>query len=213
MKRVIVIGTGGHAKVVIDILSQMADVVVIGVTTLSLEPGTMFFDVPVLGNDEILNSLHNENAFDYLALGVGGFTDNNRRSQIFENFTKSGFRFINAVHPSAILSPSAKLGEGIVIFPGAILNTEVTIGNNTIIATGACIDHETVIGHNVLVSAGVTIGAMVTIDDNCLLALGSKVVSQIRIGHNSLIAAGAVVVSDIAANERVFGIPAKKKVN
>src|SRR5690606_32020947 len=132
--------------------------------------------------------------FDCLAMGVGGFTDNTLRTAIFDSLKAKGFSFINVIHPFASISPTAVLGEGVVIFPGVVLNTEVRIGNNTIIATGSCIDHETVIGDNVLVSAGVIVGGYVKIEESVVIALGAKIVSGIVIGSNALVAAGAVVV-------------------
>lgn len=209
MKKIIVIGSGGHAKVVIDILHEMNSAEIHGIISPSLPSGTNFFGYKILGDDEILKKL---SCSEYLiAMGIGGFRDNNLRTNLYLKIKNEGFSFINPIHPKAIISRSSIIGESVTIFPGAIINTEVNIGNNSIIATGASIDHETTIGDNVLISAGVTIGAYVNIKDNALLALGSKVVSGIIVGEKSLVAAGAVVVNNVDDNEIVLGIPAKKQ--
>jgi len=208
MKKVIVVGSGGHAKVVIDILHEMKSVEILGITSKSLLPGSTFFGYPIIGDDEIL--LKHTNSNYLIAMGLGGYRNNNLRTQLYSYIKKLGFNFINTIHPTAFISKTVKLGESVTIFPGAVINTDVQIGNNSIIATGATIDHETIIGNNVLISAGVTVGAYTVIKDNALLALGSKIISGITIGENSLIAAGAVVVNDIDNNESVFGVPAKK---
>lgn len=208
MKKVIVIGSGGHAKVVIDILSVMPNVQILGITSNDLQTGDEFLTYPILGDDK---SIRDYNKEIYLAMGLGGFRDNHLRRKTFELLKGYGFNFINAIHPSSNISKTVKLGEGVVVFPGVTINTEVVIGDNTIIATGTTIDHETKIRNHVLVSAGVTIGAYCEIEENVLLALGSKIVSGIKIKKNSLVAAGAVVLKDIKENEQVFGIPAKPK--
>jgi len=209
-KDVIVLGSGGHAKVVIDILHQMTDYEIIGVTSTNLKHGDLFQGHEVLGDDNVL-PLYKKNGINYVVMGIGGYRDNNLRKTLFQQIRNLGFDFVNVIHPLAILSETSKLGKGVTIFPGAIINTEVKIGDNVIIATGASVDHETIIENHVLVSAGVTIGANSIIKEGALLALGSKVISGITIGSNSLIAAGAVVVNDIRDNQKVFGLPAKRK--
>ena len=207
---VIVLGSGGHAKVVIDILYQMVTYKIIGVTSVDLKQGSFFQGYEVLGDDNVL-PLYKQNGIKHVVMGIGGYRDNNLRKTLFQKIKSLGFDFVNVIHPQSIISETSKFGEGVTIFPGAIINTEVKIGDNVIIATGASVDHETIIENHVLVSAGVTIGANSIIKESALLALGSKVISGITIGSNALIAAGAVVVNDIRDNQKVFGLPAKKK--
>lgn len=208
-KKVIVVGSGGHAKVIIDILHEMNVFQIIGITSNSITKGETFFGYPVLGDDECLKEF-SPNEYQ-IAIGLGGYRDNNLRDSVYSKTKKLGFNFVNAIHPSAVISKTVNIGEAVVIFPGVTLNTEVSIGNNSIVATGSTIDHETIIGNNVLVSAGVTVGAYTEIMDNALLALGSKIISGVKIGKKAIVAAGAVVVNDVSENDIVFGIPAKKK--
>jgi sugar O-acyltransferase (sialic acid O-acetyltransferase NeuD family) len=212
MKKVIVIGSGGHAKVVIDILQEMKGVAIAGVTSNSIAKNSIFCGIPVIGEDIVIKDYVNKGNY-FAAMGLGGYRDNYLRERVFHFIKNLGMSFINAIHPSAIISKTVKLGEGVVIFPGAVINTDVRIGNNTIIATGSTIDHETVVGDHVLVSAGVTIGAYSQIMEGVVLALGAKVISGVTIGANSLIASGAVVIKNIEDNKRVYGIPAKEKTD
>jgi UDP-perosamine 4-acetyltransferase len=211
MKNIIVIGSGGHAKVVIDIIHRMKDCRILGITSDSLKKDLFFCGYPVLGGDDSLKSFVKEKNF-FVAMGLGGFKDNLLRTRVFNYIKILGMNFINVIHYSAIISDTVQLGEGVTIFPGVVINTDVKIGNNVIVATASSIDHETVIEDNVLISAGVIVGAYATIKSGALLALGSKVVSGVTIGSNSLVAAGAVVVNNIESNEKVFGIPAKAKL-
>lgn len=214
MKKIIIIGDGGHAQVVIDIINEMIlsgeKLIIKGVTSVSRPRGEKFMEHEILGNDDELINYKNDKDI-LIAIGVGGFRDNRLREKIYNTIKEIGFDFLNVIHPSAILSKTTILGKGIVIFPNVVINTNVRIGNNSIIATSASIDHNTIIEDNVLVSAGVTVGADSIIQKGSLLALGSKVVSSVRIGKNVLVAAGAVVVNDVDDNQIVFGVPAKSK--
>jgi sugar O-acyltransferase (sialic acid O-acetyltransferase NeuD family) len=203
---IILVGDGGHAKIIVDILEASSNYNIIGVTSIN-KNNNEFLGYPILGNDSILHEYFNK-GINKVALGLGGYRNNNLRIKMYKLVKKIGFEVVSAVHPHAIISKSVKLGEGNAIFAGAIINPEVRIGNNVIIATGASIDHETVIKDHALISAGVTIGGYVEIEEGVICALGSNVISGIKIGKNALIAAGAVVVNDIMKNAKVFGIPA-----
>ena len=208
---VIVIGSGGHAKVVIDIIHTMGKYNIVGITSQSLKKGASFLGYEIIGDIDSLLGYDPKKCG--VAMGIGGFRDNLARKRNYIAVKEMGFSFLNVIHPDVIISNTCKLGEGIVIFPGVVLNTDVHVGNNTIIATGSTIDHETVVGNDVLISAGVTIGAYSKICNNGLIALGAKIVSGVIIGENTIVAAGAVVLNDVNKNEIVYGIPAKPKLD
>lgn len=213
MKNIIIIGDGGHAAVIIDIINTINKISpefkILGVTSNSSPAGTIFKNSPILGDDSYLNTLEINSV--YLAMGLGGFRNNKLRKVVYDKCKLLGFSFINLIHPSAIVSDTVLMGEGITIFPGAVINTNVRIGNNTIIATSSSIDHDTIVGNNVLISAGVTVGADTTIESDSLLALGSKIISGLHLGENTLVAAGAVLINNTIENTTVYGIPAKEK--
>jgi sugar O-acyltransferase (sialic acid O-acetyltransferase NeuD family) len=211
MTEIILIGSGGHARVIIDIIQQVNTFRIIGVTSKSLKAGSSFCGYPVLGDDSVLTEIKKKGDIEHVAIGVGGFRDNLLRTELFKKIKAMGFTIVNAIHPSVCISPTAFVGEGVTIYPGTVINTSVKIGNNVIIATGVSIDHEATIGNNVLISTGSAVGAYSIIKDNALLALGSSVVAGITIGINSIVAAGGVVVNDIPDNSVVYGIPAKPK--
>jgi sugar O-acyltransferase (sialic acid O-acetyltransferase NeuD family) len=207
-KKLIVIGSGGHAGVVIDIIETSTDYKIIGVTTKDDEIRE-FIGYPVLGNDDILFEFKN-NGINKVAIGIGGYRNNALREKSY-NFLKShGLEPVKLIHKSAVISRSVSIGEGSVVFPGVVMNTHVKIGNNVIVATSSSIDHETIIEDHVLVSAGVTIGAYAKIGSGSLIALGVKIISGINVCSNALVGAGAVVVKDITEPGLYLGIPAKK---
>jgi len=208
-EKVIIIGTGGHARVVIDIIQEAGEFQIAGLIAKDKSMES-FAGYPVTGTDDDLPAIHSS-GIKHAAIGIGGYRDNQLRTRIFDNLKNIGFEIINAIHPRAITSKSITMGEGCTLFPGAIVNTDAVIGDNVIIATGATIDHETIIHNDVLISAGVTIGAYCTIGEGALCALGSKIISGINIGENAVVAAGAVVIDDVDSNNIVYGIPAKRK--
>ena len=207
---IVVLGAGGHAKVVIEILEAVGGWKIEGLISDKADPTRTVAGYHIIGGDadwaRIIDS-----GITHAAMGLGGWTDNQARWDLFERAAAAGFQLVSAVHPSAIVSPSVRIGEGSMVSPGAILHAEVEIGRNTIILPGSTIDHETVIGDHVLVATGVTVGAQVEIGNGAFLAISSAVTSRTRIGAGALVAAGAVVIADVEAATTVFGIPAKPR--
>ena len=209
MDKIIVIGSGGHAGIVIDILEEINKYQIVGIITNDIFPDRRFANYTVLGNDSVLQELK-ENGINKVAIGIGGFKNNVLRKKIFNKLKAIGFEIVTAIHPKTVVARTAKIGEGSVIFAGVIINPNVIIENNVIVATGSTIDHETVIKNHVLISAGVTVGANDIIEEGVLIALGAKIVSGIRITKDVLIGAGAVVVKDCLKKGMYLGIPARK---
>ena len=207
-KDVLIMGSGGHATVVIDILEEMGIYNIVGIVANGMKVGSLFQGYPIIGDEDILQIYFNKGITN-MAMGIGGFKNNNLRKEFFFKFKEIGFKLVNAIHPSAIISKKVVLGEGVVVFQGVLINTSVNIGDNVIVATGASIDHETSVGSHTLVSAGVTVGANDSIGEGVLLALGSKVVSALKIENNILVGAGAVVVKDCLEQGMYLGVPAK----
>ncbi|UZH55528.1 NeuD/PglB/VioB family sugar acetyltransferase [Salinimicrobium tongyeongense] len=207
-KEIIIVGTGGHAKVIVDMIHENQEYKIIGFTTINSD-SQEFCGYPVLGDDSVLSEYYDK-GLRYAAIGVGAFKDNTLRRTVFEKVTKMGFKVPPLIDASCIISKSAVVKEGAFLARGVILNNDVKIGKNTVVYTASSIDHETLIGDHVLISAGVTIGAYTNIEEGVLCALGSKVVSGVRIGKDILVGAGAVVVNNIEKKGTYLGCPAKK---
>lgn len=117
--------------------------------------------------------------------------------------------FITAIHPSAIVSPSAKIGNGSVVMAGAVINADVIIGDHCIINTGATVDHDCVLGDYCHVSPGVNISGATSIGHGTWVGVGACVIQSLNIGHDCMIGAGSVVVKDIPDNVVAYGNPCK----
>ena len=117
--------------------------------------------------------------------------------------------FSTAIHPSAVVSPSAKIGEGTVVMAGAVINADAVIGDHCIINTGATVDHDCVIGDYCHVAPGVNISGATNIGSGTWVGVGSCVIQCLNIGQNCMIGAGSVVVKDIPDNVVAYGNPCK----
>lgn len=210
-KKVVLLGTGGHAKCLLYIMDEMGGYEVIGVTSHEKDKSE-FCGHPIIGNDDILEDLFTD-GIRHIALGVGGFTDNNRRRELFIWLKKLGFTVVSAIHPSAVIAKSASLGEGSVVFPGAMIIPDTHAGDNFIIGAGSTLGHDTIIEDHVLMSGGVTVGSFSLIQEGAVIALGATVGSGVKVGRNAMVACGAVAVKDVKENTRVYGIPARPKLD
>jgi len=206
-KPIIIIGAGGHAKVLIDTLkSQSANI--IGITDPDPnKAGKNILGVPVIGDDAVIETYCNDSI--ELVNGIGMITNGNKRQQVFENFKKRGYSFANVIHHSVVLSSDVELSEGIQIMAGVIVQPGCKIGTNSIINSRASIDHDTIIDSHVHVAPGVTLSGGVQIGSGTLIGTGATIIHGVRIGKNAIIAAGAVVIRDVPDGATVMGVPAK----
>jgi len=204
--KVIIIGAGGQGKVVLDILRVEKRCEVMGFIDNSLSMrGSVIQGVPVIGDLSVLPELvSNDIKGAIVAIG-----DNKTRAKTAEAVVKAGLKLINAIHPTAIISPDTRMGVNNVIAAGAIICTDVCIGNNVIINTGAIIEHENIIEDNVHISPGSKLGGQVTVKKGAHIGIGSTLIQNITVYEYSIVGAGAVVLEDVPAGTTVVGIPAK----
>lgn len=204
MDKVLVVGAGGHAKVIVDILQQNREYEVIGLVDQPEAEG--FWNIPVVGTDEDLARLRVEMKVEYafVALGSGWL-----REKVAEKVTAAGYKLINVISKYAVLSNRITLGVGIVIMPGAVINADVSIGSGCIINTNASVDHEGVIGDYTHIAPGCALSGKVTVGRQCLLGTGCRVIDRISIGDNTIVGAGAAVVRNVEGNCTTVGVPAK----
>jgi len=198
LKRVIVYGAGRGGQLVAEILVANLQVVVVGfVDDNSHLWEQLVAGYSVLGGRSVLDGLRSSGHFDALVLSMATPTTMHIRRELYFYLKTAGFKFFNTVHPAAIISPSACLGENNVISAGAVIGTAVRIGDNNRISAHCNIEHHSVVGsHNFFGSHCVTGGA-VSIGDDCVFGLGAIIESLLHIGNNVRVASGAVVTQDL----------------
>lgn len=209
MVRIIGLGAGGHAKVVIDALRLAGGCELVGLLDADRELwGTRVLDVPVLGGDDLLERLYAE-GIRHAFIGVGAIGDTAPRRRIYEEIRRRGFDMVRVIHPRAVISPSADLGDGPTVLAGAVINAASRIGDNVIVNTGTIIEHDCVVGHHVHMATGARLAGGVMVGDGTHIGVGASVRQGVRIGRDAIVGAGAVVVDDVADGVVVAGVPAR----
>lgn len=206
---VVGLGAGGHAKVVIEILYCDERYQLVGL--LDCKEGLWGEDVlgvPVLGGDGLLPSLKRDYFCYCFFVGLGGIGDTRPRRRLFELGMWHGMKPINAVHPRAIISPSAELGSGVTIMAGAVVNAQARLGGNVVVNTGAIVEHDCTIGDHVHIATGARLASTVEVGDGVHIGIGATVRQCIVIGEGAIVGAGAVVVKDVSPHTVVVGVPA-----
>ena len=201
------LGAGGHAKVLLEILLINGEKIS-GITCPELDKkGTLILETPVIGGDEEIFT-HPPHSIR-LVNGVGSVKSTGLRHEIFNRFKGLGYTFANVTHSAAVVSHYSEVGEGAQIMAGAIIQTGCVIGDNSIINTRASVDHDCRIGAHVHVAPGVTICGGVRVEDGAHIGTGATVIQGVRIGKNSVVGAGALVLRDVPEAVTVIGVPAK----
>ena len=201
---IVLIGSGGHARVCADVIASLGVFQVAG--CVSNETGWKNGPA-ILGNDSVLPDLRAagyRNAF--VAIG-----DNRIRERIATHLAADGWAIPAIVHRNAILGSDVTIGSGSVLMPGSIVNACSHIGRYSIVNTGASADHDCVIGNCAHLAPGSSLCGGVRVGDRALVGVGANIVPNITIGIDAVVAAGATVTRDVKPGTTVYGTPAKEK--
>lgn len=204
MSGVLILGAGGHGKVIADII-RCQGIALLGF--LDDDPakwGATLCGVPVFGSIDS----YTEYAATGLIIGVGDIAVRKRIAQQLGDTPTS--LWCNAVHPRAIVAASVQMGRGVTITAGAVVNPDVVLGDHAIVNTGATVDHDCEIGTFAHIAPGVHLAGGVRIGQGTLIGVGATVAPWHRIGEETIVAAGSVVVTDIPGHVTVKGIPARE---
>lgn len=207
MKKILLLGAGGHCKSVIDTLLRCGEFEIIGLVD---KPGMLGKEVgsyKVNSTDSEIEALYNK-GITKACITVGG---NYRiRKKLYERAKQIGFEFPIICDPSAIVSEFACIEEGAFIGKYSVVNAGATIGIATIINTGVIVEHECQIGAFVSISPAATLLGGVCVGDYTMIGSGSLIREKIKIGENCLIGMGSVVVKDIKSYTKAYGNPCRE---
>lgn len=208
-QRIVVIGAGGHARVIID-AARLAGHQIVGVLAQDAHAGTEVLGCPVLGRDDeaahVLTRLIGQ--VDSTAVAIG---DNYVRAAIAHRLAESmpQLQFATVVHPSAVVSPTARIGAGTVVLAGAVVGVGADVGRHCIVNTRASVDHDGRIEDFASVAPGAILGGTVRIGTRTAVCLGAKIIQGIDVGSDVIVGAGATVVRNISDGVVVMGTPAR----
>lgn len=209
MQRVVIIGAGGFAREILDILDAVNhvkasyDILGFIVDPQYAEQGTLVNDMPVLGGFEWLGS-HRENVMAICGVGAPEL-----RFRLVVRAKGLGVRFFSVTHPGAILTRWVSIGEGTIITAGCILTNRIQIGNHVHVNLDCTIGHDSVIEDFVTLSPGVHVSGNVLLGEGCNVGTGANIIEKKTVGAWSILGAGTTVTSDVPPNSTVVGVPGK----
>lgn len=206
-KKVVIIGAGGHAKVIADIIEKSGDEI-IGFLDDKIEKNTIIIkDYKVIGdlNNRFSLAIANEDYEFIIAIG-----DNKKRKEIS---TSPNLKFYTAIHPSAQIGINVEIEEGTVIMANVCINSSSRVGKHCIINTGAIIEHDNIIENYVHISPNATLGGTVKVEELTHIGIGATVKNNVTICKNCTVGAGAVVVKNIIEEGTYIGVPARERKN
>ena len=202
MNEVVIVGAGGHARVLADVFASQGTKVV-GFLDPSVPVGTDVGGHPVLGDDTWLTN-HPDSP---VCVGVGATKDVTLRERIFGSLV--GQRVVGCIHASAVIGTATRIHGSAQVLAGCIINHSAVINANAVVYTGSIVEHDCVVGEHSYLSPRVTLCGGVKIGARVFVGAGATVLPNVTIGDGATIAAGAVVTADVDANRTVMGVPAK----
>lgn len=204
MSGILVLGAGGHGKVVADILCCQGQPVV---GFLDDDPalwGSARLGLPVLG----AIATYVEHAPGGLVLGVGNTA---ARTRIVARLgVRADGLWRNAIHPRATVARSVRLGRGVAVMAGAVVNPDAALGDHCVINTGATVDHDCVIGDFAHLGPGARLAGGIRVGREAFIGVGASIMPCLSIGEGAIVGAGSVVIADVPGHVTVKGIPARQ---
>lgn len=204
----IIIGAGGHAKVVLDACLAAGHRVLGLADADPARHGAEVLRIPVTGGDDWVRTFPAAEVM--LVNGIGSVSDSSLRARVQATFATLGYRFATIIHPAAVIGGEVELDDGVQVMAGAVIQPGCRLGLGTIVNTRAAIDHDCRIGAQVHIAPGAVLAGDVIIGDGAHVGAGASVIQGIRIGAGAVIGAGAAVVRDVAPGMLALGVPARE---
>lgn len=204
MKRIAILGAGGHATVVADALRQVYgnDCIAAVLDDDAKLWGQPFENVTITGPLRAIADAPVDGAI--IAIG-----DNCARRRAYEWLVTTQIPLVNVIHPSAVIAEGVRLGRGVAAFANVVVNVGAQIGDNVILNTACTVDHDCVIGAHAHIAPGVHLAGNVTVGEGTLIGIGSAAIPGMTIGQWTIIGAGAVIVNPIPDHATALGVPAR----
>lgn len=206
MKRIILLGAGGHAKSVADTIEMQKEYKIEGFISPD-EPGkTVYNSYQVIGNDKDLQKIY-ESGVKYAFVTIGFMGNSVIREQLYKKLKQTGFVIPKIIDNTAVLAQEAEVGEGTYVGKNVVINSDACIGKMCIINTSAVVEHETVVEDFSHISVGTVLCGQTHIGKSTLVGANSVVIENRTVGDRCIIGAGSVIINNIPDNSKVVGNP------
>jgi UDP-perosamine 4-acetyltransferase len=207
--KAVLIGAGGHARVVLDAARAAGAFEIVAVLDANADrKGASLDGLEIVGDESEITALRGRGVNAAL-LGVGSVDVGDVRRRLFARISGMGLELPVVRHPTAVVSPSVTIGPASVVFANATINPGARIGLNVIINTAAIVDHDVQIGDHAHVSPGAHLAGGVTVGEGSHIGIGATVLQGVHVGADVVVGAGAVVTRDVKDGDRVAGVPAR----
>ena len=206
-KPVIVLGAGGHARVLISLLRLINRPVKAVLDDDTSNHHQIIDGLSIAGGLDFLTSFEAESV--ELVNAIGSAHRPTARQAIYDRYTELGYTFATLIHPNAVIAPHVKVKTGAQIMASATVQSGVNLQHNCLINTAAVIDHDSIIGEHTHIAPGAIICGNVKIGPCCHIGCGATMIQGISVGRGAVIGAGATVINNVCINEIVVGKPAR----
>ncbi|WP_261306565.1 acetyltransferase [Paenibacillus andongensis] len=201
----VVIGEGGHGKVIRELIHSKRDYKIIAILDDKYDELTVTNDIyigPISSAHDLMNRMNHLKFI--IAIG-----NNEVRKLIVSKLGLSKENYISLIHDTAVISPSASIGDGTVVMAGTIVNAEAVIGDHVIINSGAIVEHDNQLGDYVHVAPKATLTGSVIAETGAMIGAGATIIPGKKVGEWAVIGAGATVISDVPSYRSAVGTPAR----
>lgn len=203
MKKIVIIGFGGHARSVIDTVIHSKEYEIAGY--IDKKDNGEYCNIRWLGNDNMLPDLYDRGVHNAV-VGIGYMGKSDIRKKLYVMLKKIGFSLPAVVDESAIVAANTFIGEGTFVGKKAVINANATVGDMCIINTASVIEHDCCIKKYTHVAVGAVVCGGTTIGESSLIGAGSSIIQGISIGDNCIIGAGSTVIGNVKDNSKKYGL-------
>lgn len=212
MKRIVLIGAGGHAKTVVDTIELLNEYEIAGFID-DIPVGTIVYrGYKVIGNDNDARAIYSSGV-DKAFISIGFIGNSDIRSKLFSHYKSIGFEFPSVIEPTAYVAKDATIGQGTYVGRDAVINVDAVVGDNCIINTAAIIEHECKVGSFSHIACGTVLCGQVSVGTNTFVGANATIIQCLSIGNDCIIGAGTVVRKNITDSKTVVNLDRVVELN
>lgn len=201
MHKITLLGNGGHAKVIRDMIERHPEFEVYAI--LDGQIHEKFIEEGIIYDSMDCIDVYKHTKF-IIAIG-----NNHVRENIVKQYRLVDSDFTTIIDSSSVVSKFARISIGTVVMPNTVVNSYAEVGKHSIVNSGAIVEHDNVLGDYTHISPGAVLSGTVTVGEFTHIGSGSVVIPNINIGARCIIGAGSVVIKDIESNVTAVGNPAR----
>lgn len=205
MEKIVIMGSGGHAKSIVDIIEKDGTYEIVGFIDKDMEEEYSYRGYRIIGTDTDLEKIY-INGVHNIAMGIGYLGDSFLRDKLYDKLKDIGYVFPVIVDPSAIVASDVQIDEGTIVAKRVVINAGSKVGKMAIINSGAIVEHECVVGDFSHISVGTILCGNDRVGTHSFVGAGATVIQGVEIGNECIVGAGSVVLKSILDSSKLYGV-------